>query len=266
MNRNQLKMLAAVAMLFDHLGYIFIPIRTPFGLFCRIFGRLTAPIMCYFLAEGFHYTSSKKKYLLRLGIFALIAQPAYSMAFHGVWLGEDLSMLYTLFLSFLMLCAWEGIENPWLKYPAVLGLIVLCHFGDWTVVAPLWVLGFHLFRGKPGRQFALFILVALGFTAESILESWGNFLPGGLPALLAQYPLPELRQLLERFPNWKYNLVQLATLLAIPLLLCYNGQKGRGGAFSKWFFYVFYPGHLYLFAFLRTRPELVRRLLNLFNL
>ena len=38
--------------------------------------------------------------------------------------------------------------------------------------------------------------------------------------------------------------MQLATLLAIPLLLCYNGQKGRGGAFNKWFFYVFYPLHL----------------------
>ena len=262
MNRNQLKYLAALAMLFDHLGYIFISIRTPFGLFCRIFGRLTAPIMCYFLAEGFHYTSSKKKYLLRLGIFALIAQPAYSMAFHGVWIGKDLSMLYTLFLSFLMLCAWEGLENPWLKWPAVLGLIALCHFGDWTCVAPLWVLGFYLFRGQPKKQFAVFVLVVLGFTIEGLLNSWSALAPGGFAALPSLFSSGELAALLRYYTNWRFNFVQLATLLAIPLLLCYNGQKGRGGAFNKWFFYVFYPAHLYLFAYLKTRPELVRRLLS----
>ena len=263
MTRNQLKYLAALAMFFDHLGYIFIPIRTPFGLFCRIFGRLTAPIMCYFLAEGFHYTSSKKKYLLRLGIFAVLVQPAYSLAFHGVWLSTELSMLYTLFLSFLMLCVYEKVENPWLKWPAVLALIALCHFGDWNIVAPLWVLGFHVFREKPKKKFALFILVALGFTADAMLVSWGKFVPGGVSALLSGYTFSEFRVLLQRYTGWRYNLVQTATLLAIPLLLCYNGQKGRGGAFSKWFFYVLYPAHLFLFAFIESRSELTERLLRL---
>ena len=260
MNRNQLKYLAALAMLFDHLGYIFIPIRTPFGLFCRIFGRLTAPIMCYFLAEGFHYTSSRTKYLLRLGIFAILAQPAYSMAFHGVWIGTDLSMLYTLFLCFLMLCAYDGLENPWLKWPAVVVLIALCRFGDWTIVAPIWVLGFYVFRGQPKKQFAVFIIAALGFTAESLLASFGKMTPGGLPELLASFSFPVFRVLLQRYTGWKYNFVQLATLLAIPLLLCYNGRKGRSSAFHKWFFYVFYPAHLYFFSFLKFRPELADRL------
>ena len=263
MNRNQLKYLAALAMLFDHLGYIFISIRTPFGLFCRIFGRLTAPIMCYFLAEGFHYTSSRKKYLLRLGLFALIAQPAYSRAFHGVWLGTDLSMLYTLFLCFLMLCAYEGLEKPWLKWPAVLALIALCHFGDWMIVPPLWVLGFHVYRGQPKKQFAVFTLVVLGFTLYEILASLQRLAPGGLPAMLGSMSLGEFWRTIWTQRTWKYNFVQLATLLAIPLLRSYNGEKGRGGAFSKWFFYVFYPAHLFFYALIESSPALTEALLRL---
>ena len=35
------------------------------------------------------------------------------------------------------------------------------------------------------------------------------------------------------------------TALAVPVLLLYNGQRGKG---NKWFFYVFYPVHFLVFA------------------
>ena len=35
------------------------------------------------------------------------------------------------------------------------------------------------------------------------------------------------------------------TALAVPVLLLYNGQRGKG---NKWFFYVFYPAHFLVFA------------------
>ena len=35
------------------------------------------------------------------------------------------------------------------------------------------------------------------------------------------------------------------TVLAVPLLLLYNGRRGKG---SKWFFYFFYPVHFLVFA------------------
>ena len=52
-NRNQLKYIAIIFMIIDHIGYFFIPLSTSVGYACRILGRITAPVMCYFLAEGY---------------------------------------------------------------------------------------------------------------------------------------------------------------------------------------------------------------------
>ena len=32
--------------------------------------------------------------------------------------------------------------------------------------------------------------------------------------------------------------------MPLALLRLYNGQRGRGGRFGKWFFYILYPAHL----------------------
>ena len=39
----------------------------------HIIGRLTCPIMCYFIAEGYYYTKSFQKYALRLFLLAIVS-------------------------------------------------------------------------------------------------------------------------------------------------------------------------------------------------
>ena len=56
MNRNTLKYIAVIAMLADHIALAFVGMNNPAGVIMRVIGRLTAPIMCYFLAEGFFHT------------------------------------------------------------------------------------------------------------------------------------------------------------------------------------------------------------------
>ena len=73
MNRNILKYIAVIAMLCDHISLVFVGMDKPLGVAMRVFGRLTAPIMCYFLVEGYMHTRSKKKYGARLLVFALIS-------------------------------------------------------------------------------------------------------------------------------------------------------------------------------------------------
>ena len=82
LNSNQIKMIAIIAMTIDHMTWLFFPgyqkIWWIMGL--HVIGRLTAPIMWFFIAEGFHYTRNVKKYILRLFTFAIISHFAYDFA------------------------------------------------------------------------------------------------------------------------------------------------------------------------------------------
>ncbi len=80
LDTNLLKLIAICSMLLDHVGSVFFP-QIP--LF-RWIGRLAFPIFCYCLTVGLLYTHDVRKYLTRLGIFALVSQPFYILAFHPV--------------------------------------------------------------------------------------------------------------------------------------------------------------------------------------
>ena len=45
------------------------------------------------------------------------------------------------------------------------------------------------------------------------------------------------------FLNLVYGLMQMAIILAIPVLYLYNGEKGKWEG-MKWLFYIYYPAHL----------------------
>ena len=88
LDRFTLKVIAVAAMFVDHFAAMFLVGLTAgrFGwvyYVCRFIGRMTAPIMCFFLSEGFIHTSSRKRYIERMALFALISQPFYTLAFYG---------------------------------------------------------------------------------------------------------------------------------------------------------------------------------------
>ena len=62
-SRTQLQYLAIVAMVVDHTAWGFVEFYSPLGQLMHLFGRLTLPIMCFFIAEGFRHTSDLKRYI-----------------------------------------------------------------------------------------------------------------------------------------------------------------------------------------------------------
>ena len=218
LNRNQMKYIAAAAMLLDHIGYLFCAAGSLPEFALRLFGRLTAPVMCFFLAEGFARTSSRKKYFLRLLAGALISQVPFSLAFFGRVRADIWNMMATLLLSFLLLWAADSIREGLLKIIVCIVLFAASSFCDWSTFAPVLVLLMYRGRGDIDRQARSYAIWAALVAGSSI------FLLDGRP--------------------WQNALWELGVFLFIPFLYAWNGKKGSSAPFHKWFFYAFYPLHL----------------------
>ena len=83
LNANHLKLIAILAMTVDHAADLIFPgfPADPAAIALHTVGRLTAPIMWFFICEGFYYTKNLRKYLLRMFTFAFISHFAYCFAF-----------------------------------------------------------------------------------------------------------------------------------------------------------------------------------------
>ena len=226
LNRDELKYLAIAAMLLDHIAWYLLPFGTPTAQIFHIVGRITAPLMCYFAAQGYQYTRSLGRYLGRLTLFAAVSQvPWYFL--HRAGGKPSFNFLFTLVLCLLAIHAWETVENVPLRLLAVAACVAATYPCDWHYYAPLWCLFFHVFRADRGKQLLAFTGVSLLYIEEAVRAR-----------LQAGYGLTG---------SLRSAAFTLGVFLAIPLLLLYNEKKGRFG-WSKWVFYVFYPLHLAVIA------------------
>ena len=51
-----------------------------------------------------------------------------------------------------------------------------------------------------------------------------------------------------------YGIIQMAVILAIPVIMMYNGHRGssqRMNHIMKWLFYIYYPLHLFVIGWIR---------------
>ena len=133
LNANHLKLIAILAMTVDHVTDLFYPSfpAEPVPVVMHLFGRLTAPIMWFFVCEGYYYTRNVKKYMLRLLLFAVVSHFAYCFAFGmspipfqtGIF--NQTSVMYPLFIAVLVM--WmQDTKLPmkdWLKKILIFVLI-----------------------------------------------------------------------------------------------------------------------------------------------
>lgn len=135
---STLKILALLCMLIDHIGAailyegILLPnapivIGTPlyrlylFYRVLRFIGRIAFPIFCFLLLQGFLYTSNRRKYVTRLGVFALVSEIPFDLALNNQLLefGHQ-NVFFTLFIGLLVLMVMERYEkNPYIQLGAV---------------------------------------------------------------------------------------------------------------------------------------------------
>lgn len=116
-----LRWLALLAMVIDHIGVIFLP--PEWSPMFRATGRIAWPLFAVLLAYNVAVRGvDPRRYLLRLAVFAVIAQLPHTLAFG--WVG--ISIMGTLFLGALSLSLLERrIPNP----PVALLLVAVVLFG-----------------------------------------------------------------------------------------------------------------------------------------
>ena len=218
---NKLKVIASIAMLFDHFVSVFFPHNALISLVFRLFGRTAAPIFCFFIAEGYHYTSNVKKYIGRLLILAVISHFPYNLAFgYGLSILDATSIIWPLALGLIALAVFKNKDLHIIIRLLVIALCcALSYTANWFFVAVLWILVFGIFHEKRNLQLIGFFNVCL------IYLFWQ----------LRRYGLFD-----EVYPQW----FQYGIFLAIPLILMFNGKQGKKTKFMTWFFYIFYPFHL----------------------
>lgn len=222
LNGNQLKLIAIAAMFLDHLAWWIFPLQSVEGELIHILGRIVAPIMSYFVAEGFFYTRNVRKYALRLILFALLSHFPYVCYFEHPWY-ETTGVMWGLAMGLIALAISQKAElNHWIKGVILVLCCILSGFGNWSLTPVVWIVLFGNLRGNFRKQMISFL--AFGWLFFSL-------------------PMCIIR-------GWQYA-YQFGIILSIPLLKAYNGTRGRKSIFMKWGFYLFYPLHFIFLYLLR---------------
>lgn len=245
---STLKLIAIVAMLVDHIGAAIVErimivngyleaaytSQAAFGawmaehrLLCttdlvmRAAGRIAFPIFCFLLVEGFQRTRDVKKYALRLGLFALISEVPFDLAFRSQVLEfRQQNVFFTLFLGLLVMIAFDRIRRSDLHVivkvvldaAALAGGILAADMlqTDYHGFGVLCIVMLYLFRENRRWQAAAGIVTILA----------GSYLMmGGLNAMFSE----------------------MAAVIGFLPIYFYNGRRGLR---MKYVFYLFYPVHL----------------------
>ncbi len=233
LNATQIKVIAIIAMTIDHIAQLFVPYGTALYYILRFIGKTTAPVMCYFLAEGFRYTHDKKKYILRLSLFAVISEPAYYILEYGaapsstVHLLQNLNFLFSLLLAFICLLILSNSKlNATFKVILTAITLSLTQFVDWGLIIPVWTIIFFFFNKDKMKMTLLFISTTLIILPVTFLRLYDSF--------------------------WYFTLNYGALLALIPIHL-YNGKRDRCSTplkkkINRWFFYIYYPLHMIILS------------------
>lgn len=189
-------------MALDHTGAVLYPSQ----IWLRCLGRIAFPIFCFLIVEGFFHTHDVRRYMGRLGVFALISEIPYDLAFRGVPLEyAHQNVFFTLLIGIGMMVLLER-NREWPVKAVILLLamwLAVLIRSDYNFRGVLLIFVFYIFH-----EYRWLAVTAGGF--------W-NFLYQGV--------------------------IQKYGVLSVLPLALYNGERGRK---MKYFFYIFYPAHLLL--------------------
>ena len=241
LDSNMIKIIAIIAMTIDHITWMIYP-GYPKGIFpiiLHIIGRITCPIMCFFIAEGYYYTKDINKYTKRLFVFAFISHFAYVFAsvdfmdwksfipfYYGSALNQT-SVMWSLAWGLVMLRVVNSkkIKSNMMKILLIVLICLISFPSDWSCVASLCILAFGTNRGNLKKQTLWMMFYVAIYT------------------MVYFFAIDKI-----------YGVLQMAVILSVPIIRMYNGKRGNNQRINdimKWLFYIYYPLHLFIIGWMQ---------------
>ena len=212
-------MIAITTMLIDHVGAVF-----DLHMGYRVIGRIAFPLFVFLIAEGCRHTKSMEKYLIRLGLFALLSEIPFDLAFNdSIDFFNNTNIFYTLFLGTLCVYIFRIFY--------LFGQARKDHF--W-ILSAIPIYGIMMAADWLGSDYGgIGVLFIFLMSAAGILK---------FPHIV-QYVIVVLFMMWLYFP---FIAFLAGSLISLALIAFYNGRKGFSFKYDKWIFYIFYPLHLFI--------------------
>lgn len=212
-NGARLKWIAIITMLIDHSAMVFYQeISEMFHSMVPVWilrgiGRLAFPIFCFLLVEGYVHTGNKTKYGIRLFLFALISEIPFDLAVKNSMINQAAqNVFFTLLFGLIAIFILDTFREK--QWMGGILACVVLFLADYL----------HTDYGGAG------VLLIVGFYIFRNREKACIFCAIVTLVLLG-------------------NMLEIAALIAFIPIHWYNGERGRQ---MKYFFYAFYPVHLFL--------------------
>lgn len=229
LNAFQLKIIAIIVMLMDHLYFAFPDV---FSSWFHPLSRFVAPLFVYLMVEGLFYTRNKLKYNLRIFSWAIIMQSGNMILNFLIKSNvheshNNIFMTLALALFILNLFELRKIYGGLSKIIILIFAVILIPVGLFVeggfVLIPFALITYFL-RGNMKKTIVGYIILSLlVFKIEYVSY-----------------------ETIEMTINMLIFNSDFLAITAVPFILLYNGERGLNNKFSKYMFYVFYPLHLWI--------------------
>ena len=261
-----LKVLALLLMTLDHIYYYLGSGILPIPHIFTLLGRISAPLFLFAMAEGFSHTHDRMAYLKRLYLASVLMSvgndlvnsflphPNGAMVINGMFATLFIVGLYIwaieLLLGNIKKKNWKniGIALAMVLIPIGSGIGVTLYMGNTASVSPIGRIVFQaLYTLVPSPIFVegsvYWVFLGTGFyflRNKKIGLSVFYVLMSGFFFFTAAGEGMTSENLFILNDQW-------FMVLSLPFILLYSGQRGKK---MKYFFYMYYPLHVYVLVLL----------------
>ena len=228
LNSNNLKFIAIICMIIDHIGYFF-QSNMDYSLYiiCRSIGRIAMPLFVFMIVEGFFNTKNLKKYIFRLSVVAFITQ-VIIITFNYIDINffnnkvPNLNSLNIIFSFVLILILLRTIDN---KFVQNRGLDIFLRILSLVGIVFIY-LNIDIDYGIYG------VLIAIVFYTLKKLDK--KMIP--FIKYLIQITLVSILSILSI-----NNLIGIFVIFSSICMILYNNKKGKKSKITTIIFYSVFP-------------------------